>query len=64
MTMGRVALAWICYGLGDLAWRWGADAWPGNYWEWPYRVYNRLMVWSDALQGDDQRGPWEDVVDR
>ncbi len=27
--------------------------------EWPYRVFNRLALLSDAVQGDGP-GPWKD----
>lgn len=60
MTM-RAAAAWTLYWFGDLAWQYGADAWPGNYWEWPYRVYSWFMCTSERIQGDDTSGPWQDA---
>ena len=60
IDMTRLALSYICYFFGDCVWRFGADAWLGDHFEWPYRFYNRLMIWSDQLQGDDERGPWID----
>jgi len=32
----------------------------GRWFGWPYRIYNRLMLKSVDLQGDDLRGPWSE----
>ena len=56
--MLRVALSWICYGLGHVWWLVAVDRWLGERFEWPYLIYNRLMNWANDLQGDDPRGPW------
>lgn len=53
--MFRVAIAWLLYGIGD-----ALSKLPGRLSQYWYPVYNRLMCWSDDLQGDDKRGPWED----
>jgi hypothetical protein len=58
IDMIRLALSYVCYGLGDCVWRFGVDAWLGDRFEWPHRLYQRFMLWSSDLQGDDKRGPW------
>ena len=41
------ALYWLGCPLGELA-----------HFGWPtYRAFNRLMIWSATVQGDE-RGPW------
>lgn len=59
--MIRIALSWTCYGLGDFWSRVAVNRGLGEWFEWPYIVYNRLMNWAHQLQGDDPRGPWEPV---
>jgi hypothetical protein len=54
--MIKVTASWALYWSGDLWWR--ATDWLGNWFEWPHRIYNRLMGWAYILQGDDPRGPW------
>jgi len=53
----RIALAWACFGIGDVISH-TLEPVLGRWFEWPYRVYNALMVWSGDLQSNDQRGPW------
>ena len=55
--MTRVVLSWICYWMGDLASR-ACHRWDASSRVF-YPVYHRLMCWSDDLQGDDPRGPWQ-----
>jgi hypothetical protein len=52
----RRLLSWACYAAGDLWCRIAVGAALAT--EWPYRIYNRLMIWSVDLQGDGP-GPWE-----
>lgn len=52
--MSKIILSWLCYWLGDLVsqpMRWDGFAFLNP-------AYQRLMCWSDTLQGDDPRGPW------
>lgn len=58
MRLLRVGLSWVLYTLGDLWCRGCVNRGLGNWFEWPYDLYNRLMVSSANLQGDDVRGPW------
>lgn len=56
-TAIRIVLSWICYWVGDAISR-TIEPFFGKWFEWPYRVYSKFMVWSFDLQGDDPRGPW------
>jgi len=51
----RWAMAWICFWIGDMAYR--------CQWGW---LHQRAMVWSDWWQGDTDKGPWKatDVNER
>ena len=54
--MVRVWLAWLLYWCGHFV------SLPMSRWGWPvYRAYNRLMVWSVGVQGNDERGPWREA---
>lgn len=56
--MMRWTLSWICYWLGDAVSRvMNLSDWLGGT---LYPIYNRLMIWSNRLQGDGP-GPWEGV---
>ena len=50
----RWALSWVLYRLGDAVSR------PMERWELYrlYPIYNRLMCWSDDVQGAGP-GPWK-----
>lgn len=54
----RWLASWTLYLMGDLVWR-IFYVWTGiGMGSWPvYQTYNRLMLWSDSVQGDG-RGPW------
>lgn len=43
----RWVMAWICFWIGDAAHRCHLDA-----------LHYRMMIWSDAWQGDSDKGPW------
>ena len=43
----RWAMAWICFWIGDAAYRCHLNA-----------LHQRAMVWSDWWQGDTDKGPW------
>lgn len=60
MTM-RILFSWALYWTGDLVSRTIVNRTLGHYFEWPYRLYSRLMCWACDLQGDNPRGPWEIV---
>jgi hypothetical protein len=62
MTL-RIILSWGCYWTGDAVSR-TVEPIFGRWFEWPYVIYSRLMLWSDSLQGDDPRGPWGPVSAR
>jgi hypothetical protein len=55
--MMKISLSWICYWIGDLI---SHTIMPffGRWFEWPHKIYSRLMHWSVDLQSDDRRGPW------
>ena len=57
----RIALAWICYGVGGLFLR-AAEPWYGHR-EWTLAIFSKFMQWSDDLQSNDPRGPWSAIVD-
>ena len=57
----RITISWLMYQCCDIAWHLGAGAWPGHYWEWPYRVYSWFALQSDEWQGDLKGGPWSPV---
>lgn len=50
LSLLRSALSWLLFLLGDAV----SLLMVGRLGEWLYPVYNRLMLWSDALM------PWED----
>ena len=52
----RAALAWTLYWLGDLVSRWNDD--DRRFTDAGYRLYQWLMLASDTVQGDSDRGPW------
>lgn len=54
----RCAIAWTLYRIGDAWCRLAVRRGPGYYFEWPYRVYNRIMLWSIDMQGSGHGGPW------
>jgi len=53
----RWCASWSLYWLGHLA------SVPMRRWGHLYLIYNRLMLWSDSVQGDMEHGPWHDVQD-
>jgi hypothetical protein len=53
--MIRVICAWLLYGAGHVISR---PMVRFDRMAWIYPGYNRLMVASAAIQGDDPRGPW------
>jgi hypothetical protein len=53
----RIIASWICFWIGDFISRIVEPVF-GRWFEWPYRLYNRFMIWSDYLQGRDHSGPW------
>ena len=55
----RVALSWACYRSGELWCDIAVRRGLGHYFEWPYRIYNRLMIWSFNLQNYGPGGPWQ-----
>lgn len=63
-TFAAWPLMWACYWLGHLAskslvWR-DTERWVA-FW---YPIYNRLMLWSSAIQDRfDLSGPWSGVID-
>jgi len=61
MGLIRVGIAWAMYWVGDLLSKTIVNRALGNYFEWPYRFYNWLMVTASDIQGDDPRGPWGPV---
>ena len=57
----RAVLSWACYWAGDAVYR-IFDHRVISYTPGWYRLYNRLMCWSDDIQGDDPNGgPWKDA---
>lgn len=60
--MVRVALSWACYWAGDGVCRLCDGRFDSERWVdcW-YPIYNRLMIWSTDIQGNDRRGPWGPV---
>ena len=46
---------WSLYWLGHLV------SVPMRRWGYLYPIYNRLMLWSDLVQGDMEQGLWDDV---
>lgn len=57
--MSRFVAAWALYLLGDLVSR-TLEPLFGHWFGWPYATYNRLMTWSNDVQGDGD-GPWKHV---
>ena len=57
----RILLSWICFYIGDFVWG-VVEPILGRWFQWPYRLYNKFMIWSEVLQGDDKRGPWTKVL--
>ncbi len=55
----RVAAAWALYWMGDWWWSIAVNRGLGNWFEWPYRLYNWFLGKSVDLQGDNE-GPWGD----
>ena len=53
--MIRIIGAWLLYGMGHVISR---PMVRFDRMAWIYPVYNRLMLASVAVQGDDPRGPW------
>ncbi len=53
----NIALSWVLYWIGHAITR-TIEPVLGHRFEWPYRIYNWVMVTSADLQGDDRRGPW------
>ena len=51
-TAVRWTMAWTCYWAGHV-----------TYLVVGYRLYSRLMVWSDWWQGDTEHGPWKPADD-
>ena len=51
----RFLASWLVYGAGDLFWRLVAQH------GWFYSVYNRLILWSDDIQGEGS-GPWKTIA--
>ena len=55
ISFSRGVLAWPLAWLGVLLcipmmrWDWG----------WTYGIYNQLMIWSAAIQGEQDFGPWK-----
>lgn len=57
----RTALSWACYWTGDLVSK-TIEPVFGRWFEWPYRLYSKFILWSDDWQGDGE-GPWSPVAD-
>jgi hypothetical protein len=57
MKLVQWTLSWICYLIGHCWWRVAKGL--GNWFEWPYVFYNRLMGWSCQIQGNSNFGPWK-----
>ena len=55
----RWATAWLLYWLGDAVSRLTNRA----DWLRLYPLHNRLMCWSDSIQGPSGHGPWNAEVD-
>lgn len=53
----RWSIAWLLYGLG-CAVQILVESWLGHRYEWPYVVYNKILLASDDIQGDGP-GPWK-----
>ena len=54
----RFLLAWILYGLGAFfGWLTQFDQ---ETFSW-YPIYNRLMGWSEGVQGPSINGPWGEI---
>lgn len=53
----RISVAWALYWIGDKVCDLNDYLFPETgrlYW-----LYNKLMCWSDDVQGDIEGGPWE-----
>lgn len=55
--MARVWLSWVYFWAGHFVSR-TIEPVFGHWFEWPYRLYNALMVKSSSLQSVDGHGPW------
>jgi hypothetical protein len=53
----RIFASWICFWGGDFVIRMVEPIF-GRWFEWPYGLYNRLMIWSADLQDGSPDGPW------
>lgn len=49
VSLLSIMLSWGCFGTGDFISRTIKPV-LGRWFEWPYRIYNKLMVWSVDLQ--------------
>lgn len=59
----RSWLAWALFGVGHLMWL-VFDRWLPWGMPWPiYQAYNRIMGWSDIVQGAGPHGPWSAETD-
>lgn len=59
--MLRVALSWVLYWMGRAVSRLDNTIQSERF--CLYRPYNKLMLASADVQGDDTRGPWKTVLE-